>query len=248
MRNLILSVHDVTPRHFDALMEIDEIMCRNGVDARYSMLVVPDFWSAWPLKEHPAFVEWLRGREAAGVEMILHGFHHLQHAPPSGIAARLRAGVMTAGEGEFISLGYEESARRIGAGKRLLDSMLARPVTGFVAPAWLYSEATRQVLRDQHFLFAEDHWSVWAPSLEDAVLCRSPVVSYSSRTAMKVSTSWLWSRLSPLLLGRARVVRLAIHPHDLENRLIFTEVLHRLDSLLEDRVLKQYKDLLPAPA
>ncbi len=237
---LLVSVHDVTPRHFSALKKIDEMLGRLGVGSLYSMLVVPNFWSAWPLEEHPDFLEWLRGREKEGVEMILHGFYHRDHQTHGTPSARLKASFMTAGEGEFLGLGYEDAAARISAGKASLQSALERPIEGFVAPAWLYSEATRKVLRDQEFGFAEDHWSVWAPSRDDRRLARSPVISYSSRTRTRIATSWLWSRSATLALSGAPVVRHAIHPHDLDSRLIVSEIERCLSALLERRELTQY--------
>lgn len=240
---LLVSVHDVTPRHFPALKKIHEMLNRLGVGSRYSMLVVPNFWSAWPLEEHPDFVEWLRGREGDGVEMILHGFYHRDEHKHRGPAARVKAGLMTAGEGEFLGLGYEDAAARVSAGKASLESILERPVEGFVAPAWLYSEATRKVLRDQGFGFAEDHWSVWSPLLDDRRLARSPVISYSSRTRTRTATSWLWSRSATLVMGAAPVVRHAIHPHDLDSRVIVSEIERSLSSLMGRRELTQYRQL-----
>lgn len=216
---------------------------RLGAGNRYSMLVVPNFWSQWPLEDHPEFLEWLRARERDGVEMILHGYYHRDRRTHRGPTARLKAGLMTAGEGEFLALGYEDAAARIAAGRSSLQAALARPVEGFVAPAWLYSEATRKVLRDQGFGFAEDHWSVWSPSRDDLCLARSPVVSYSSRTRMRITTSWLWSRTATLALGAARVVRHAIHPHDLDSRLIVSEIERSLARLMERRELTQYGEL-----
>lgn len=240
---LLVSVHDVTPRHFAALKDIDRLLGRLGIGSCYSMLVVPNFWSAWPLEEHPEFVEWLRARESDGVEMILHGFYHRDQHTHRGAAARVKAGLMTAGEGEFLGLGYADAAARISAGKAVLESALEQPVEGFVAPAWLYGEATRQVLRDQSFRFAEDHWSVWAPALDDRRLARSPVISYSSRTRMRIATSWLWSRSAMLALSAAPVVRHAIHPHDLDSGLIVSEIERSLTSLLARREVMQYRHL-----
>lgn len=214
-----------------------------GVGSRYSMLVVPNFWSQWPLEDHPEFARWLRRREEKGVEMILHGYYHRDHQTHTRPSSRLLARLMTAGEGEFLGLDYDQATERIEEGKRALRSVLERPVEGFVAPAWLYSDATRRVLRDQRFGFAEDHWSVWKPAEADRTLCRSPVISYSSRTKSRIVTSWLWSRCSVATLGRFHVLRQAIHPHDLDSRAIFSEIKRALACLMARREIIQYKDL-----
>jgi len=243
-RKLLVTVHDVSPRHFNRLQEIHEFLDTLGIGHRYGMLVVPDFWAEWSLVTAPVFVGWLRSRQTAGVEMILHGYFHRDDRRHAGAMARLRARTMTAGEGEFLGLDYGTAYARIESGRAMLEEVLGTSIAGFVAPAWLYNEATKRALAEQSFLFAEDHWSVWSPLHGGRTVCRSPVVSYSARTRGKTLSSWAWSRLSTVALARSPVVRLAIHPRDLDSPFIVKEIQRALRAHLSKRSLKGYSELV----
>ena len=109
MKTLLFSIHDVTPRHFDRLLRIDRLLCDSGIGNRYAMLVVPDFWRQWPLEAYPAFRSWLKSKAEDGVEMILHGFSHIDETDHGRLMDRFRARVMTAREGEFLGLDEAEA-------------------------------------------------------------------------------------------------------------------------------------------
>lgn len=239
---IVVSVHDVTPRHFERLRRIDRVLEECGLNSRYSMLVVPDFWHRWPLSDFPDFQAWLRERASAGVEMVLHGYHHIDEISHTGAATRWKARVLTAGEGEFLGLDETEALRRLQHGRDLLERLVGRPVEGFVAPAWLYGEASTRALRTLGFAFAEDHWRVWCPR-SGVTLARSPVVSYASRSRARIAGSLVWSRLAGTLLAPARVVRLALHPHDFDHERLVGEIDRALRGFLATRQPSSYREL-----
>lgn len=242
MKKLLFSIHDVTPRHFDRLQRIDELLATTDIGNAYAMLVVPDFWKEWPLSEDKRFHDWLRAKADAGVEMLLHGYYHLDDTPPRDAKARLKAKWMTASEGEFLSLDAETARQRIRRGRALLEDILGRKVTGFVAPAWLYSEDTLDVLKDEGFETAEDHMRVWSP-LSGQQLSFSPVISYASRSKARVASSLFWSRLATTVLSPFDAVRLALHPHDLDVGSLQVEFERALRHWLKYRRPTQYREL-----
>jgi hypothetical protein len=242
MKRLLLCVHDVTPRHFERLQQLDALFRANGLAGRYSMLVVPDFWHRWPLQEHPAFVAWLRERAAEGVDMLLHGYFHLDETAHDGGLTRWKSRALTAGEGEFLDLSYAVARERLQRGKALLESLLGRPVEGFVAPAWLYGPGTHAALRELGFTVAEDHWRVWSPAAR-RTLARSPVVSYASRTPLRLAGSLLWSRLATPLLAPLPIVRHAVHPHDFDSGPLIREFGRALSAFRRDRQPMLYREL-----
>lgn len=242
-RRLLVSVHDVTPRHFARLKAIAALLERHGLGGRYSALVVPNFWHEWPLADHPEFVTWLSGQIQDGVEPLLHGYFHRDESDHRGAWARLRGTALTAGEGEFLGLDREAARARIVAGARVLADHLGAAPLGFVAPAWLYSDATREVLRELGYAVAEDHWRVWSP-VQDAVLARGPVIAYASRTRLRAAASIAWSRAATLALDRQAIVRLAIHPHDLDVPALARELDRALAVLTRERAAIRYGDLV----
>lgn len=245
MAEILVCVHDVSPRHAERLRIIDALLVKQGLQGRYSMLVVPDFWRQWPLEDHPAFCTWLRARADEGVEMILHGFSHQDETEHPSAFQAWKARTMTAREGEFFGLSVEEATARLRDGRAVVERTIGRPVDGFVAPAWLYSAGARQALTQEGFAFAEDHSHVWSP-MTGAVALRGPVVSYASRDRLRVVGSLAWSKLSTVVLRGKKTIRFAIHPHDLDVPELFEEVLRALSVFCDARRPILYKELMAA--
>jgi predicted deacetylase len=241
-----VAVHDVALAHRARLERIDALLARLGVGARYSMLLVPDYHRQGRLDADPAFVSWLRGRAAAGVEMLLHGYSHLDESRHEGLAARWKAGQMTAGEGEFLGIGGDEALRRLVGGRSIVEAAAGAPVAGFVAPAWLYGAQARQALARAGLRLAEDHWAVWSPA-DGRRLLRSPVVSWASRTPWRLRTSVWWSRAATTLLRPLAVVRVGIHPFDVDHPRLEREIERTLSALLRNRRPMLLADLLEPP-
>lgn len=245
MKQLLLSVHDVTPAHSERIARLEALIAdATGGSSTYAMLVVPDFHARAPIAHDRAFRAWLRARADAGVEMLLHGWFHQDRSVHSGAAA-WKARNMTAGEGEFLGLTLADSRRLLRDGRALLEDILGRAVTGFVAPAWLYGPGARAALAEEGFGFAEDHMRVWRPS-DDAVLARGPVVSYASRSRARVLSSLAWSRAAPAVLASTSVVRVALHPHDVDVPALGRESRRAINRFLGDRRLGRYDGLAQA--
>jgi len=209
MPRLLASIHDVTP-HFES--EVDALFDRlSGLlgGPRMAMLVVPDFEDKAPLAGNTAFAAKLRRWADAGVEMFLHGWCHRDDARQKGFMQKH----MTAGAGEFAQLSREEARRRLERGRPLVEDAIGRPVTGFIAPAWLYSRESIEALRDCGFPLAEDHLKVWEPTT-GRVVARGPVITWASRTKGRIASSLMVAgaaRAAPWALPNARI---AVHPPD----------------------------------
>lgn len=245
MKKLLFSLHDVTPRHFDRLLLIDKFLDEAGIGNRYAMLVVPDFWKKWPIEAFPEFRSWLKTKADAGVEIVLHGFTHIDETDHSTLADRFKAHFLTAREGEFLGLSREEATSRLIHGRRILETLTGQPITSFIAPAWLYGEAARTALHDLGFTIAEDHWSVWNP-LTRQVFVHSPVISYASRSRPRVLSSIAWSRIATTALAPLDTVRVALHPHDLDVEPLVRELRRVMSEFLGSREPIQYRDLAAA--
>ncbi|PHS25822.1 MAG: DUF2334 domain-containing protein [Robiginitomaculum sp.] len=243
MKKILLSVHDVTPRHFERVKTIHALLQGIGVENRYAMLVVPDFWQEWPLAEHQEFVDWINNRAADGVEIILHGFTHLDDSTHNSFFKNWKARTLTAREGEFYGLSQKSATMRLQQGALVLRNTCGMEVQGFIAPAWLYSKGTCAALADLGFSFAEDHWHVWSPGRKKT-LCRGPVVSYASRSEGRIYSSLFWSKLANWLLRPLPIFRMAVHPHDLDSARLVREIKRTIKRQLQHRTLCQYAELV----
>lgn len=242
-RLLIACLHDVSPRDFTRIEEIDQFYEEVGVRANYAMLVVPNFWGQWALDKHPRFVDWLKARSAAGVEIFLHGYYHEDTTPHRKRSPMTRLKHAVLGEGEFADISEADALQRLRSGRKLLSDLLEKEVDYFVAPAWQYSQGARAALTDLGFSIAESRAAVWNPS-SGKVLSNTPVIAYSNRTAVRRNVSIVWSQLSSSLMNTCDVIRHALHPGDFGNMALKQEIRRCLCELLSYREAASYQRLL----
>jgi predicted deacetylase len=145
--------------------------------------------------------------------MFLHGWSHRDDSKHANARAAWKAKHMTAGEGEFLGLSQEEAARRLRAGRQVVEDAIGRPVAGFIAPAWLYGPGAHAAVRAERFPLAEDHMQVWNPA-SGAVLARGPVITWASRSRARIRSSLGFAALARVALQPLRTVRIAVHPGD----------------------------------
>ncbi len=237
--SLLASIHDVGPRSESAFDALHDRFAALGV-ATPALLVVPDHWGEAPIRPGTPFATRLRALADGGHEIFLHGWFHRDTGTHAG-AASFKAKHMTAGEGEFLGLDAAEAERRIRAGRALLEDIIGRPVTGFVAPAWLYGEGARAALTATGIQLAEDHWQVWNP-VSGTVLARSPVITWASRTPMR-----RWSSLAVAAVARMaplpKIMRLAVHPGDVTSPALLASISATLKSILRTHAPARYADL-----
>lgn len=146
MKAVCLVLHDVAPSTWADYQPFVEAVDALG-DVPMTWLVVPDFHRQDALDANPAFRRVLDARVARGDELALHGYYHDDQEPMPNTPRDWFMRRVYTHEGEFYRLSREAALDRLHAG---LD-MFQRydwPVQGFVAPAWLMSDGTRQALRE----------------------------------------------------------------------------------------------------
>ena len=205
------------------------------------MLVVPNHWGDAPIVAGSGFATKLRAWADSGIDIFLHGFFHRADAVPAGIANRLRGRLMTAGEGEFLGLDAVEAARRIGEGRALLEDITGRAITGFIAPAWLYSDGAIDALQRCGIDIAENHQRIWSPR-SGQVLARGPVVTWASRSRGRLVSSLMAAPIVRRL--PMQVLRIGTHPPDVHHQAIVQSIDATLASAMRRRRPASYSELL----
>lgn len=241
-RRLVVSIHDVGPRSEAAVERLLTLLSRYVPPSSIAMLVVPDHWGEAPIEAGTPFAGRLRDWAAQGHELFVHGWYHRDEVRHQGFGSRIKAKHMTAGEGEFLGLDAQECRKRMSDGKRLIEDITGKPVAGFIAPAWLYGPPALHALAEQQFPLAEDHWKVWRPT-DGKVLSRSPVITWASRSRMRIASSLLAAAVLRRLLRPVPVVRLAVHPGDVTVPRIIASIEKTLADLVERRTVSRYADL-----
>jgi hypothetical protein len=226
-RSLLLVLHDVAPETWmDYRPFVEAVDDLGGVAINW--LVVPDFHRRNPLQQDVAFCRLLESRLQRGDELILHGLHHCDDAPPPRNPRDWFMRRVYTWEGEFYGLDEAEAWRRLEQGMALFR-LNGWPLHGFVAPAWLMSEGTRRALSrtslaytsdPQHFYLLPEHRRIDAPGLV-----------WSAGSAWRRGASWLVSERALRRHRAAAVLRLGLHPVDMRHgfsRRYWLELLRRL--------------------
>lgn len=241
-RSLLASIHDVSPgmeREIDRLagLLMDTLQC-----SRFAMLVVPDHWGRHPIRSGSPFASRLRTWADSGIEMFVHGWYHKDTVEHHGISG-LKARYMTANEGEFLGLSYSEAARRMEDGRALVEDIIGRKASGFIAPAWLYGPGAIDALRDSSFAIAEDHMRVWIPQTGQ-VVARGPVITWASRSTARTTSSLAFAALARRVFHPLRTVRVAVHPADVAKESILSSIKTTLRCFAKSRPVGSYRSLL----
>jgi predicted deacetylase len=241
-----VSIHDVTPawaREVDEALEL----CA-AVGARPALLVVPDFHGRWPLLADEPFCQRLRGLQARGHEVYLHGLRHrgrdrYDGSGPSRLSWFLAQRVLSGGEAEMSDVSPEEGRARLDQGERTLREAGLR-IDGFVPPAWSMPRWLPALLAARGYRFTEDHVRVYDPAAGRARF--SVVLNWASRSPARLLSTVAWCRTA----RHARAVvpaRIAIHPGDMNFLLLRREVA-RLLAWAQGDIVAKGRDLLEAGA
>ena len=239
---LLLSLHDVTPRHLTRLIRAEALFRDLGVsDVTY--LVVPRYHGGWAIEGDGGFGTWCQAVRPFTVRWCLHGYQHLEDrpVPTPSLATWFNRRFMTAGEGEFLSLDEAAVQDRLSKGQAAFRRRFGYAATGFVAPAWLFNHALMPALRSQGFAWTEDHRHIY--DLQRPRTIEAPVITWASRTAAR---RWASVQVAPLLLRRWRelpTLRIAVHPMDFDDADLVSTIRGVLSSALRDRALGGYGEV-----
>lgn len=216
-RAVAVAVHDVSPATWDECRALLAMLDDVGVP-RVSLLVVPDFHGRANVLDDAAFVRAMESRLARGDELVLHGYLHVDDAPPPRTPrAFFERRMLTRAEGEFAALDGAAAAARIASGVALFDR-LGWPLTGFVPPAWLLGGGARAALAHYAHRFAYVTVRRGLYRLPDWRFERTANLWYSptsrARRAMSrcaIALELRHARSQPLL-------RISLHPQDVRGR------------------------------
>ncbi len=226
MAKVHVSIHDVSPA-WDAEVAHAVAMCAE-VGIVPGLLVVPDFHGRAPLAKSPRYAEHLRGLQARGHEIFLHGYFHRARAAdegpsgdgrPHGVARVFAQRVVSAGEAEFSDVSRQEARDRLRDGARVLEDAGLR-IDGFVPPAWSSPAWLVDELAQMGVRYTEDHLSVSDPVARK----RRPslVLNFASRTNARMASTIAFCRAARPL-AHLVPTRIALHPGDMTKALLRRE-------------------------
>lgn len=227
---VLLVLHDVAPSTWTDYQPFVEAVDALG-NVPMTWLVIPNFHRHNTLGAHPAFCRMLDTRAARGDELALHGYFHDDQEPrPTTPRDWFMRRVYTH-EGEFYRLSRETALARLRDGIDVFQRH-GWPLHGFVAPAWLMSDGTRQALCELPFSYTSDPQHLYR--LPDFTAIDAPGLVWSARSAWRRGLSKLVCEQREQRWRQAPVIRLGLHPVDMRHRFSRDYWLHTLERLLNE--------------
>ena len=237
---VLVSVHDVTPAHRERIQRIFDVIAEFGVK-HYAILLVPNWHGAWPLERHREFVGELRQRQEAGAEIFLHGLRHDEVGLKRSLGHEIRTYGRTNREGEFVSLSPSEAGRRIDLGLQVFQECGLNPV-GFIPPAWLHGRDALRILRERRLEITESFWTV--RDTDSGRRLYTLPISWSTQKPWRSVACGILAATRCQLEVRRRIVRVAIHPPDIDVPSVARSLRATLGALLETREAVSYRRAL----
>jgi len=240
-RALVISIHDVAPSTRAKVEKILGSLAGHSVHT-CSLLVVPDYHRLGSSFADRGFSSWLHALAANGHEIVIHGFFHQRaRRRDENARAKIVTRLYTADEGEFFDLGYDEALRLI---RKAHDDFKAHGFhpTGFIAPAWLLGAEAERAVIDAGMSYTTTLRAV--RDFEGDRTIPSQSLVYSVRSGWRRISSLAWNRSLFRRLTSNPLLRLGIHPPDIEHTAIWKQIGEIVSEALLDRRAMTYQDLL----
>jgi len=222
-KSLIVSLHDAHPGSQAQLAEQVAFLAAYGI-TRSSILVVPEYHHGGSILQDKTFCDAVSGWQSGGHEIVLHGyFHDRRESPPENLATVFWTRFYTNREAEFLDLPLETARLRLDRGRALFAS-LGWHATGFVAPAWLMASGLTNLLAEMGFAYTTRVGEIIPLLPGTNRLKASQSLCYSTRAGWRRFASALWNKTLYGRLREADLVRLSLHPRDLEFPLIRRQI------------------------
>ncbi|WP_397451531.1 DUF2334 domain-containing protein [Pseudomonas sp. NA-150] len=229
-RSVLLVLHDVAPETWADYQPFVEAVDALG-NVPMTWLVVPDFHKRNPLARDRQFQQLLTKRLARGDELALHGYYHCDDSPPPRTPKDYFMRRVFTWEGEFYTLDHAQALARLHAGIELFQR-LGWPLHGFVAPAWLMSQGTRQALGELPLRYTSDAQHLYR--LPDFTAIQAPGIVWSARSAWRRGMSKIVSDHLQHKYQTAPTLRLGVHPVDMRHEFSRRYWLQTLMRLMEN--------------
>jgi hypothetical protein len=232
LRALCVSIHDVAPETWSR--------CQHWLQAIHAVANIPvtllavPYYHRYPAHRAVEFDCILEKRLAAGDELALHGYSHLDEADATANPLnKFVRNVYTTKEAEFYAIDMQEAKRRLNLGLEWFHRN-RWPVTGFVAPAWLLGQESWKALRQFPFRYTTTMRRFYL--LPDRGVIYSPSLVYSARNAWLKQVSFTRNAIMQYAFRHAPILRLGLHPNDALHPDIVRNTQRLLEKFLENRM------------
>lgn len=142
----------------------------------------------------------------------------------------------TSREAEFLDLPLEAARRRLERGRALFQS-LGWEARGFIAPAWLMASGLPNLLAEMGFSYTNRLREIIPLLPGTHRLVHSQSLCYSTRSDWRRTASAIWNRFLYGRLRETKLVRLSLHPRDLE----FPLMRRQIDQIVRASIKREFQ-------
>ncbi|NCW27157.1 MAG: DUF2334 domain-containing protein [Verrucomicrobia bacterium] len=232
-RKLLLSLHDF---HSGSRLQIIEQLefCLSRCPGHASILVIPEYHHGRCIDQCAESVKVLSQWQEQGHDLALHGYYHDREGLPGNSWWWTR--VYSNQESEFYNLSDDEAERRLEAGLAIWRR-LGWTAAGFIAPGWLYPNSLEPILRRMGFAYTCRLREL--VHLADGTRDPAWAGVYSLRSGWRKFLALRWQPIWKSIWADRDLVRLSLHPRDLEEPLVRRQV----GVLLEELANRGYRSV-----
>lgn len=205
---------------------------------RTSLLVIPDHHRRGAVRDDAACCQWLAEMEREDHEIVTHGYYHQRaRRPGENPMQKITTRIYTADEGEFYDLDRAAARELVARGNaELRDAGLAP--RGFIAPAWLLGAEAEAALRELGVEYTTTLGAV--TDLQGGHVWRSQSLVWSVRSGWRRAVSRGWNATLFQRLRANPLLRISIHPVDLDHPAIWQQIRTLTARALADRAPMTY--------
>jgi uncharacterized protein len=235
---LVVAIHDVAPEYLDDVRFL--LTALDQFDARPRVLkVIPQH-----LSESRDLLALLRQEQERGSEVVMHGFAHRTTGRLRGpLLGRLRARIFAPHAAEFISLSPADMEARLRTGREILGTV-GIGVRGFCAPGWLEAPDLRAALRVTGFRY--DVTMTRIIDLQAGRAIATAWIGYMGAGAVQEHFVGVATGINLLTVPLDRVVKVFLHPQHARSSSACRRILDVIPTLMRDRSLVTYGQLIGA--
>ena len=238
-RSLVISLHDVSPHTWEPCREILAKLEELG-GPPVSLLVIPDHHHKGHMLAAEGFREWLCEQAGRGHEAVIHGYYHQRtRSEGEDWRTRMTTQVYTADEGEFFDITEGAAGELVRKARGDFESMGLEP-RGFIAPAWLLSEAAERAIRGEGLDYTTRLRGV--VDLQTGARHVSQSLVWSVRAAWRRQVSLLWNAFLNTRVAANPLLRISIHPVDIAHPQIWRQVCSLVERAQVDRNAMTYAE------
>jgi len=232
-KKLLLSFHDFHPGSRDQIRDQLDF-CLSRCPGHASILVIPEYHHGRSVESCSESLRVLGDWQEKGHDLTIHGYFHDRKGLPA--KSWWWTQVYTNQEAEFYDIEECEAVRRLDAGLAIWSRQGWNPV-GFVAPGWLYPARLEEALKRKGFAYTCRLSEL--VHLVDGYREFAWAGTYSLRSSWRRGAAFLWQPVWRRLWAGKDLIRLSLHPADLEVPFVRRQV----GVLLEDLAARGYRSV-----